>query len=229
MSRDDFRRYGCEFFGTLFLVFFAASAPTVSGLLNGALGPYAGGMSSGVALAAVIYAIGYTSGAHVNPALSIAAALIKHIEWRVVPGYIVAQMAGSAAAGFLVLALVGPFNDIGSNLPNLAAGVSPIQALLCEFVLSVFLMWVVAGVGLDRRAHGPMAGLVVGAVVGIEVIVFAPFGGAAMSPARAFGPLLASGNLEHFWIYIVGPVAGMIAGAYLYLLTHNGRRDAAKP
>lgn len=63
MSRDDFRRYGCEFFGTLFLVFFAASAPTVSGLLNGALGPYAGGMSSGVALAAVIYAIGYTSGA----------------------------------------------------------------------------------------------------------------------------------------------------------------------
>lgn len=225
MAPDDLRRYGCEFFGTFFLVFFAASAPTVSGLLGGALGPYAGGLSSGVALAAVIYAIGYTSGAHVNPALSIAAALIKHIEWRVVPGYIGAQMAGSAAAGFLVLALVGPFNAVGSNLPNLAAGVSPVQALASEFVLSVFLMWVVAGVGLDRRAHGPMAGLVVGAVVGIEVIVFAPFGGAAMSPARAFGPLLASGNLEHFWIYVAGPVAGMIAGAYLYRLTHNARRE----
>lgn len=225
MRQDDLRRYGCEFFGTLFLVFFAASAPTVDGLLRGSLGPYAGGLSSGVALAAVIYAIGYTSGAHVNPALSVAAALIKHIEWRLVPGYIVAQMAGSAAAGFIVRALVGPFNAVGSNLPNTAAGVAPVQALASEFVLSVFLMWVVAGVGLDRRAHGPMAGLIVGAVVGIEVIVFAPFGGAAMSPARAFGPQLASGNLEHFWIYVVGPFAGMIVGALLYLLTHDARRQ----
>lgn len=225
MNLDDLRRYGCEFFGTFFLVFFAASAPTVDGFLHGALGPYAGGLSSGVALAAVIYAIGYTSGAHVNPALSIAAALIKHVEWRVVPGYIAMQMAGSAAAGFLVRELVGPFNAVGSNLPNTAAGVTPFQALVSEFVLSVFLMWVVAGVGLDRRAHGPMAGLVVGAVVAIEIIVFAPFGGAAMSPARAFGPQLASGQLEHFWIYIVGPLAGMIAGAYLYLLTHSVRRE----
>ncbi len=225
MAPDDLRRYGCELFGTFFIVFFAASAPTVSGLLGGTLGPYAGGLSSGAALAAVIYAIGYTSGAHVNPALSIAAAMIKHLEWRLVPGYVAMQMAGSAAAGFVVYALIGPFNEVGSNLPNVAAGVTPLQALISEFVLSVFLMWVVAGVGLDRRAHGPLAGLVVGAVVGIEVIVFAPFGGAAMSPARAFGPLLASGNIQYVWIYVIGPVAGMLAGAYLYLLTHNARRE----
>lgn len=226
LQPDDLRRYACEFFGTYFLIFFAASAPTVDGLLSGALGPWVGGVTSGVALAAVIYAIGYTSGAHVNPALSIAAALIRHLEWRLVPGYIAAQMVGSVAAGFTVLALVGPYNAVGSNLPNLAAGVTPLQALLSEFMLSVVLMWVVAAVGLDRRAHGPLAGVVVGALVAVEIIVFGAFGGAAMSPARPFGPQLASGNLEHFWIYVVGPTAGMIVGAYLYKLTHNARRDA---
>ncbi len=220
MTRDDWRKYCCEFIGTFSLVFFAAGAVVVDGLVGGGLGMVGAGLISGMVITVVIYAFGHISGAHVNPALSLAAVLIGHLDRRLLPGYVIAQMAGLVFAGMCLLWAIGNYNSMGANLPNIELGISPVTALLIELFLSFLLMWVVAGVGLDKRAHGPFAGLAVGAVVGIEVMLFGAVAGAAMNPARAFGPYVAMGDFSHYWIYVVGPFAGMALGGFAYRFTH---------
>lgn len=217
---DDLRRYVCEFIGTFSLVFFAAGAVVVSALTDGSLGAIGGGLISGLVITVVIYAFGHVSGAHVNPALSLAAMLIGHLERRLLLGYVTAQLAGSALAGMCLFWAIGDYGEMGANLPNIALGISPLTAFFIELFLSFLLMWVVAGVGLDRRAHGPFAGVAVGAIVGIEVMLMGGVAGAAMNPARALGPYIAMGDFTHYWIYLCGPLLGMIAGAYVYRFTH---------
>jgi MIP family channel proteins len=220
VKTDDLRRYTCEFIGTFSLVFFAAGAVVVSVFMGDSLGAIGGGLISGLIITVVIYGFGHISGAHVNPALSIAAALIGHLDWRLVPGYVFAQCAGSVLGGMCLLWAIGDYGAMGANLPNTEMGIAPATALLIELFLSFLLMWVVAGVGLDKRAHGPFAGVAVGAVVGIEVMLMGPVAGAAMNPARALGPYVAMGDFSHYWIYVAGPLIGMALGAYAYRFTH---------
>ena len=156
---DDLRRYCCEFIGTFSLVFFAAGAVVVDAKMGGTLGAIGPGLISGLIITVVIYTFGHVSGAHVNPALSIAAALIGHLDWRLVPGYALAQLAGSVLAGMCLLWALGDYGAMGANLPNAAIGIAPVIAFLIELFLAFLLMWVVAGVGLDKRAHGPFAGV----------------------------------------------------------------------
>jgi len=218
--QDDWRKYLSEFIGTFTLVFFAAGSWVASAMTDGSLGTIGPGIISGLVIMIVIYAFGHISGAHVNPALTIAAALIRHHPWRLVPGYVIAQMGGSALGGMCLLWALGLHADMGANQPNIALGITPLSALLIETFMAFLLMWVVAGVGLDKRAHGPFAGVAVGAVVGIEVMLMAPIAGAAMNPARAFGPHLARGSFDDYWIYVAGPLVGMALGAYVYRFTH---------
>jgi len=218
--QDDWRKYMSEFIGTFTLVFFAAGSWVASAMTDGSLGTIGPGIISGLVIMIVIYAFGHISGAHVNPALSIAAALIGHHPWRLVPGYVIAQMGGSALGGMCLLWALGLHADMGANQPNIALGITPLSALLIETFMAFLLMWVVAGVGLDKRAHGPFAGVAVGAVVGVEVMLMAPIAGAAMNPARAFGPHLARGSFDDYWIYVAGPLVGMALGAYVYRFTH---------
>ncbi len=224
---DDLRRYCCEFIGTFSLVFFAAGAVVVDAKMGGTLGAIGSGLISGLIITVVIYAFGHVSGAHVNPALSFAAALIGHLDWRLVPGYALAQLAGSVLAGMCLYWALGDFGAMGANLPNAAVGITPLTAFPIELFVSFLLMWVVAGVGLDKRAHGPFAGVAVGAVVGIEVMLMGPVAGAAMNPARALGPYVAMGDFTHYWIYVAGPLIGMALGAYAWRYTHgrSGRPD----
>jgi MIP family channel proteins len=219
MGRDDFRKYLCEFIGTFTLVFFAAGAVMIDAL-TGQLGAIGSGLISGLVITIVIYTFGHVSGGHVNPALSIAAAYLGKLEWRVLPGYVIAQMAGSAVAGLLLLWAIGPHGQMGANLPNEALGVTPAIALPIEFFLSFLLMWVIGGTAYHERADLGFAGLAIGATVGIEVMLMGGYAGAAMNPARAFGPYLALGDFSHYWIYVVGPIAGMMAGAVVYRITH---------
>ncbi len=220
-SSKSMQKFLCEFIGTYVLVFFAAGAVMIDVITGGTLGPIGSGIISGLVVTAIIYTFGYISGAHVNPALSITAALIGHLHWRLLPGYIIAQMAGSALAGLSLLWLLGNHADIGANLPNTELDISLGAIILIEFFLSFFLMLVVASVGLDKRSHGPLAGIAVGSVVAIEVMLMGPIAGAAMNPARAFGPYLARGDFDTYWIYIIAPIAGMITGGFVYRLTHN--------
>lgn len=225
MRVDDWRKYTCEFLGTFLLVFFAAGAVMVSAATDGGLGPIGAGIISGSAITIVIYAFGHVSGAHVNPALSIAAACLGRLDWRLVAGYIVAQMSGSALGGLTLLALVGSYGQMGANLPNEALGVAPATAFAIELVLSFVLMWVIAGISYGTHGYGSFAGLTIGGTVGIEVMLMGPYAGAAMNPARAFGPYLALGDFTHFWIYVVGPIFGMLAGAAAYRFTHAPARE----
>lgn len=219
MCVDNLRKYACEFIGTFCLVFFAAGAVMV-GSMTGQLGSIGFGLISGLVITVLIYAFGHVSGAHVNPALSIAAVYLGKLEKRLLPGYVGAQMAGSAAGGLVLLASVGQVADMGANLPNSALGATPAVALAIEVFLSSLLMWVICGTAYHENADIAFAGLAIGATVGIEVMLMGGYAGAAMNPARAFGPYLARGDFTHFWIYGLGPVAGMLAGAAVYRFTH---------
>ena len=220
METDDWRKYICEFIGTYALVFFAAGAVMVSSVTNGELGAIGGGLISGLVISIVIYTFGHISGAHVNPALSLTAVLIGRLERRLLLGYVVSQMLGSVLAALTLLWTVGRFGMMGANLPNTELGVTPGVALVIEILLSFLLMWVVCGSAFSSRAQVPLAGVAIGATVGIEVMLMGPFAGAAMNPARAFGPYLALGDFTYFWIYVVGPVTGMVAGGLTYKFTH---------
>jgi len=221
---EDFRKYVCEFIGTFSLVFFAAGAVMV-GAATGGLGAIGAGVISGLIITIAIYAFGEVSGAHVNPALSIAAVYLGKLEKRLLLGYVLAQIAGSGAAGLVLLWTVGRYGNMGANLPNAALGVTPAVALVIEFFLSFLLMWVICGTAYHEAANTTFAGVAIGATVGIEVMLMGPYAGAAMNPARAFGPYLALGDFTHFWIYVIGPVAGMLTGAATYRFTHAPAAD----
>ena len=162
--------------------------------------------------------------------LSIAAAVLNKLEWRLVPGYVAAQMLGSALGGYALLLALGPVADIGANLPNGELGISAGVAFVIELFLSFLLMWVICGTAYDEAAALPFAGIAIGATVGIEVMLMGPVAGAAMNPARAFGPFLARGDFTEFWIYLAGPILGMLAGALAFRVTHlrNARAGVAK-
>ena len=226
VARDDLRKYACEFIGTFSLVFFAAGAVMV-GAVTGDLGAIGGGLISGLVITIVIYTFGHISGAHVNPALSLAAVYLGKLDKRLLPGYAAAQLAGSAAAAFALLGAIGRKGDMGSNLPNIALGVTPATAFMIELFLSFLLMWVICGAAFHEKADPALAGVAIGATVGIEVMLMGPYAGAAMNPARAFGPYLALGDFTHFWIYVAGPILGMLAGAVVYRFTHRLEGDRA--
>ncbi len=222
LQLDDLRKYCCEFIGTYALVFFAAGAVMVDAVSGGALGPIGGGVISGLIITIVIYAFAHVSGAHVNPALSVASLIVGKLEPRLLPGYVIAQMAGSAAAGLTLYWAIGNHGAMGANLPNEALGVSPVVAFAIEIFLSFLLMWVICGAAFFAPAPVNMlGGVAVGATVGIEVMLMGPYAGAAMNPARAFGPYLAMGDFTHYWIYLAGPLLGMAVGAVIYRFTHN--------
>lgn len=227
MRADDLRKYGCEFIGTYALVFFAAGAVMIDAVAGGRLGPVGAGLISGLIITIVIYTFGHISGAHVNPALSLAALIVGKLQPRLLPGYVIAQMLGSAAAGLSLLAAIGDHGSMGANLPNEALGVTPLIALLIELFLSFLLMWVICGAAFFAPdSFSLLGGVAVGATVGIEVMLMGPYAGAAMNPARAFGPYLAMGDFKHYWIYVVGPILGMVLGALVFRFTHASSRSA---
>jgi len=216
MGGDDFKRYAAEFLGTYMLVFFAAGAVVVSSKIGGLPGPIMGGISSGLILMNVIWAFAHVSGAHVNPAFSLALGYLGRFPWRLVPGYILAQLLGSGLAGLTLLWTLGDFGHMGANLPNEALGISPAIALVIETILSFIMMVVILHSGDAEGELGRMSAVPIGAIVGIEVMLMGPIAGAAMNPARAFGPYLARGDWTDFWIYVVGPLVGIMGAALLY-------------
>lgn len=209
-------KYVAEFAGTFLLVLFAAGGVVATARFNGAPIALVCGISSGIILAAVIWGLGPISGGHVNPALTIALAYLGRFPWRLVPAYILAQLAGSALAGFTLLWLLGDFGAIGANLQNAALGISATQAFGLEVMLSFVMMAVILLCGQSDHPAIDTGAIRVGAIVGFEVMLFGPIAGAAMNPARAFGPYLVIGDWSDFWIYAAGPLVGISAAAVIY-------------
>jgi aquaporin NIP len=166
----------------------------------------------GLVVAAVIYSLGHISGAHINPAITIAFAMTGHFAWRRVPGYLLAQSAGALAAAASLLVVFGGGDSLGATAPVIGVG----RTFAVEVVLSAFLMVVIMAVATDSRVAAGIAGVAVGGTVGLEALWAGPLTGASMNPARSLGPALVAGDVGALWIYLLAPVIGMVLGAALY-------------
>ncbi|KAK4589507.1 hypothetical protein RGQ29_020182 [Quercus rubra] len=167
----------------------------------------------GLAVMVLVYSVGHISGAHFNPAVTIAFATCKRFPAKQVPAYIAAQVLGSTlASGTLRLLFQGQQNHFPGTLP---AG-SDMQSFVIEFIITFYLMFVISGVATDNRAIGELAGLAVGSTILLNVTFSGPITGASMNPARSLGPAIVHSEYRGIWIYMVAPILGAISGAWVY-------------
>jgi MIP family channel proteins len=207
------RRTAAEALATFALVFAGCGAIITDAEYDGALGVVGVGLVFGLIIMVMVYATGHLSGAHINPAVTIAFTLSRHFPRVEAVAYIAAQLAGAAAAALVLLA-VWPSQpaDLGATVPSIGAG----SAFVYELVLTALLMFVIMAVATDTRAVGAAAAIAIGGTVGLDAIFGGPVTGASMNPARSLGPALASGTWTSFWIYLAGPLAGAVTGALAY-------------
>ncbi|XP_058087915.1 probable aquaporin NIP-type [Magnolia sinica] len=203
-----------EILGTFFVVFAGCGAVAVNKIYGSVTFPGIC-ITWGLIVMVMIYSVGHISGAHFNPAVTIAFAIFRRFPYRQVPIYIVAQLLGSIlASGTLRLALDSKTDHFFGTVP---VG-SNAQSLVLEIIISFLLMFVISGVSTDNRAIGELAGLAVGSTISLNVFVTGPVSGASMNPARSIGPAIIMNNYKGLWVYIIGPIIGTIAGAFAYNL-----------
>ncbi|ERN09366.1 aquaporin NIP1-1 isoform X1 [Amborella trichopoda] len=203
-----------EILGTYFVIF-AGCASVVVNLSKGSVTFPGICIVWGLVVMVMVYSVGHISGAHFNPAVTIAFATCRRFPWKQVPPYVLAQVLGSTlASGTLHLLFGGKSEHFPGTIP---AG-SDLQSLVLEFIISFFLMFVISGVATDNRAIGELAGIAVGATVLLNVLYAGPISGASMNPARSLGPAIVGNRYESIWVYVVGPICGTTLGAWAYNL-----------
>ena len=178
-------------------------------------------VAPGLMVMAIILFMGAVSGAHLNPAVSLAFALRGDFPWKRVPGYIVNQLVGATLACLFLRWVFGNIEHLGATLPG--PGYKNWQALLMEIVLTALLVSVILGTASAAQNVGAIAAIGVGGYIALAGLWAAPVSGASMNPARSFGPALVSGNWTNYWVYLVGPVAGaLIAVGFAMVLRGRG-------
>ena len=202
----EWRRLFSEMLGTFFLVLVAAGGGLLHG--KGEISLAAAVVAPGLMVMAIILFMGAVSGAHLNPAVSVAFALRGDFPWKRLPGYVVVQLVGAALAALFLLAVFGNVEHLGATLPG--PGYHDWQALMMETVLTFALVSVILGTASAAQNVGAIAALGVGGYIALAGLWAAPVSGVSMNPARSFGPALVSGDLSALWIYIVGPLAGAL-------------------
>jgi aquaporin Z len=214
------KRYFAEFIGTFALVFCGTGAIVINQESGGAVTHVGIAFAFGLVVMVMIYSIGAVSGAHMNPAVTIAFSIAKRFPAKEIVPYIVSQLIGALAASF-VLRLLFPSNELlGSTIP--AGNIT--RSFVLEFILTFFLMFVIIQVSTGSKEQGMFAGLAIGSTVLLEAMFAGPICGASMNPARSLSPALVSGHLEYLWIYLVAPLAGAIAAvpATTFIKQKNG-------
>ena len=218
------RRALAEALAAFALVFAGCGAVITDTRHPGTLGTVGIALVFGLIIMVMVYATGHLSGAHINPAVTVAFTLTRHFPARDAIAYITAQLAGATAGALVLLAL---WTDkparLGATTPSVAAG----SAFVYELVLTAFLMFVIMAVATDTRAVGAAAAIAIGGTVGLDALFGGPITGASMNPARSFGPALVAGEWHSFWIYLAGPVAGAAVGAFAYQLVRGDRARLA--
>jgi aquaporin Z len=199
------QRLAAESLGTGLLVFVAAGADVAARITGGEVSPAARALAPALLVTALIYAIGDVSGAHINPAVSLAfvARGLFPVRWLV--PYWLAQLGGALGGSVAVAVLLG---DVASGVSTPHVG--PWQALGVEIVLTAVLVTVILGTADRARVVGPNAALAVGATIALAGLTAVPLEGASMNPARSMGPALLGGRLQDLWIYLVGPMIGAL-------------------
>ncbi len=212
------RALAAEAIGTFALVFAGCGAIMVDAK-TGQLGHVGVAITFGLVIMAMIYAVGHVSGAHFNPAVTLAFVVTRHFPRSRALAYWVAQVTGAIAAAAVLRGSLGNIAHVGATLPS----GSQTQSFLWELVMTAFLMFVILAVATDTRAVGEAAAIAVGGTVGLDAMFGGPISGASMNPARSIGPAVVSGDLHSLWIYIAAPVAGASLGAVAYQFVRGGR------
>ncbi|NYI42762.1 MIP/aquaporin family protein [Demequina lutea] len=216
-SAQAWRRMFAEAWGTFLLVVVAAGADVVGAQSGGAISLGMKVVAPGMMVMAVIYFMGTVSGAHLNPAVTLAFAARRNFPWSRVPGYLVAQTVGGIAAASFLRAMFGTLGLLGATTPG--AGVGDLRALVMEVLLTTGLVSTILGTASGARNIGSNAALAVGGYIALAGLWAAPISGASMNPVRSFAPDLLRGDLTTTWIYVVGPLlGGMIAVGFEWIL-----------
>jgi len=200
------KNYISEFIGTFAMIFCGTGAMTINEVTGGDVTHVGIGITWGLIVMAMIYAFGEISGAHFNPAVSIAFAYAKKFSWKEVPKYILFQVAGAFSASLLLMWLFPKSELLGATIPT----VDVWRAFVLEMILTYFLMVVIINVSTGSKEVGMMAGIAIGSVVLLEALFAGPITNASMNPARSLAPNIVSGNIEGLWLYILAPIIGAL-------------------
>jgi MIP family channel proteins len=212
-----------ELVGTFVLVYGGTAVAVGAILARPTAGPpydsLAVALAFGLALAAVVAAVGHISGAHVNPAVTLGMAATKKFPWQYVPHYVVAQLVGAVLAALATWVTFGGAGARGEA--KLAAtypaqGVGDLQAFVVEILITFILVFVVMAVATDQRAPAAIAPIAVGFALAVGVFIAGPVTGGSVNPARSLGPMIVAGDLTSFWLYVLGPIIGGVLAALLY-------------
>ena len=206
-----------EFIGTFTLIFIGVGAIASNYLNGGQTGLTGIALAHGLAIAVMVSATAAVSGGHLNPAVTIGLFFAKKIDAVNSIGYVIAQCLGAIAAAFVIKLCLpaSVLTAVNMGTPSLGQGISVGMGIITEIVLTFFLVFVVYGTAVDKRAP-KMGGLFIGLTVGLDILMGGPISGAAMNPARHLGPALLGGGLENIWLYWLGPVIGGILAAVTY-------------
>jgi aquaporin Z len=219
--RQEWRRLFSELLGTFFLVLVAAGGGMMSQAFPGVVSNAAAVAAPGLMVMSIILFMGKVSGAHLNPAVSVAFALRQDFPWRRVPGYIVVQLVGATLAALFLRGVVNVSARYGANYP--AHGYSAFAAFWMELALTTGLVSVILGTSSGAQNVGIIGAFGVGGYIALAGLWGSPISGASMNPARSFGPDLVASTFTDFWVYVAGPVAGTaLAAAIAYVLRGRG-------
>ena len=214
-------KYLAEFIGTFALVFCGTGAIIINHQ-TGAVTHVGIAITFGLIVMAMIYALGNVSGAHLNPAVTIAFSLAKRFPTNQIAPFVSSQLLGAISASLVLRFLFPQDQLLGATIPS----GNSMQSFVLEFILTFFLMLVIINVATGSKEQGMFAGLAIGATVLLEAMFAGPICGASMNPARSLAPALISGTFEHLWIYIVAPISGASLAIPLFHFLHRKKQDS---
>lgn len=206
------KKVGAEIIGTFFLMIAGCGSVVVDKKSDGSITHLGVSLVWGMVVMIMIYSVGHISGAHFNPAVTLAFATTRKFPLINIPGYIGAQVCASIGAAYVLRLLFGEVAHMAATVPT----GSDMQSFVLEIFITFLLMFVVSAVATDTKAVGEMAGLAVVTTIAMNVLIAGPISGASMNPARSIGSAIAGNKYTSFWIYMVAPIVGAIAGALSY-------------
>ncbi len=213
----DMRKLTAELIGTFALVLVGCGGIMVNATMGGMLGHVGVCLAFGLVIMVMIYATGHISGAHFNPAVSVAFAAIGRFRWSEVLPYVAAQCIGASMASVVLFLVLGNVAAMGGTRFEMAWWI----AAIIEFLFTFMLMFVITAVATDARAEGAMAGLAIGGTVAMAALVGGPMTGASMNPARSLAPALVAGPTVQLLLYLTVPFVGAVCGASVYRWIQN--------
>lgn len=218
---DSIRKPLAELFGTYALVFCGTGAIVINEVSGGVITHAGVALTFGLIVLTMIYALGDVSGCHLNPAVTLGFFASRRLEKRWVVPYIVCQIAGALLASVTLRILFPSATTLGATLPSGSLW----QSFVLEFILTLFLMFVILCVSTGSKEKGVMAGVAIGSLIALEAMFAGPICGASMNPARSTGPAVVSMQVESLWLYWVAPILGSLAGVAVAAIILNGESD----